>query len=163
MIHGGAPSQGGAFPSQSSFFDLDRSDLGEDQRGPGPSLCLSLGLHHSELSLSPLWKQVGHPGGRNSFAGGSSLSESIYLPQTLNQCLSEVLAHRRGSGNANGVDGQTSMSLCAAPLSLSHHLSCPHHISFLSLSLASPISSHLPFRPGVSPEACRPTIPIARN
>lgn len=152
----------GPFPhSLHSLIWTDRTS-GRTREGQG-HLCLSLGLHHSELSLSPLWRQVGHPGGRNSFAGGSSLSESIYLPQTLNQCLSEVLAHRRGSGNANGVDGQTSMSLCAAPLSLSHHLSCPHHISFLSLSLASPISSHLPFRPGVSSEACRPTIPIARN
>lgn len=163
MIHGGAPSQGGAFPSWSSFFDLDRSDLREDQRGPWPSLSLSLGLHHSELSLSPLWRQVGHPGAGTALLMALHSLSLFTFPHTLNQCLSEVLAHRRGSCNANGVEGQTSTSLCAAPLSPSYHLSCPHHISFLSLSLASPISSHLPFRPGVIPEASRPTIPIGGN
>lgn len=117
-------------------------------------------LHHSELSPSPSWRQMSHPGAAPLLVGLHSLGLST-SPQTLNQCLPEVLAHCRGSANANGVDEQTSKSFCAVvPLSPSCHLLCPHHVSFLSLSLVSPISSHLPFHPGVSPETTGPAIPI---
>lgn len=160
MIHGGAPSQGGAFPSRSSFFDLDKSDLREDQRGPGPSLSLSLGLHHSQLSLSPLWRQVGHPGAGTALLVALHSLSLFTFPQTLNQCLSEVLAHRRSSGNANGVDGQTSTSLCAATLSPSHHLLCPTTFPSSAFPWPHPSPPIFPFTPVFPPKPLGPPFPL---
>lgn len=117
----------------------------------------SVPLHHciaiTQTCHCLSWRQVGHSRAATAFSAGLHLSGDLY-PDPM---------PARGPGTLQGLrkclgnDGGASTSLCAAlPPSSSHHLCVP--TAFPSLSLASPVSLHLPFHPHVSSVATGPTI-----
>lgn len=150
MIHSSALSLEETFPPRPLFFDLDRSGL----FCPSPLLH----LRHSELSLRPIVEAEGHPGAATASLVGIHLSGSLCFPPDPEPT--------RGPGTLQGLRKCSWNEWTEIPISAQLFL-CPHPVMFfcvtitsLSLPLASPVSSHLPFQPHLSPGVTGPTIPI---
>lgn len=80
-----------SFPQ--SLFDLDRSDLREVSGGAGPSLSLSIAESPSLRTIAKFLVETDEaPRSSNNFAGGSSLSGSLYFPPDLEPVPTRVLA-----------------------------------------------------------------------